>query len=1018
MNYAIIHVADIHYRKDAPEGASSIMKAFLKDLGERTQALSDHRFYIVFAGDIVRAGEDSDAYDAFAREMDANLNKVGIGKDSRIVVPGNHDLNKRAVEDAFEKCEKAIDEYTGVEEKFNDFIEKSSLLSGHFSNYESFLRGFARCSESFQSRGWGCELNDDIAVYCLNSALCSFGGASEVNDEGRLAIYTRNLSEWCNRTTCPVKILVHHHPLDHLNHWSATELQHIITDNFTLCLSGHNHRPELYFSQVPQKSLMCTAPPLFCGKDTILGYTVVLIENNVPSALIYREYSGGRFFPSARLAKTASGRVELGDPYLRHLHVMEMELHSALEPFKGQPSVFVEPKLSKKREFNDDQNELHALIDSPYDTLVVAPPQFGLTCLGLHMRLEAFKKHNFWEYVDAERTTAKRICSLISADLLHYKEDRATPTCFVLDNWNAGEVDHLAMVRNVIDAYPEVPVIILATDSVVLDTMGSLSRLNREFKLLHLQALSRGSMRQLVARYNADRKIGTEDVVLARLAEHMESINIHRTPLNCYTLLRVLDSSYNEKLVNKSKLMKAILFVLFTDSESFSYLGEKPEVDECAYVLGCFCSDLVLQGTRRFDASSFLARLKEICRENSIVLNVEAMVGVLVENSILLRRGNEYEFRHRFWIFYFAAEWMVHSNNFRQAILRDRNYVNYPEIMELYSGIDGRRTDAMEVLLSDLNSLIGQVDGKIGIERSFDPLSTLLWNPTDEYIRRTRSQIAEKVESSNLPADIKDKHADRHYQSVAPYDQSIRTFLKDYSVLSLLSSIKAASRALRNSPFVKVELRHSVASAIFQGWEEISRVAFWISPMLAKEGRAVHDGFAIRLAEGFSADLEQRFKEIICANPSNIVRILKDDLVSRKIGPLLSHSFLATDSKLQKHMIALFIATVRPSGWHEATLDYIDLLHPSSFYLGDILWTLSDQVRLGDLEQGEETSLKSLAAIILAKREYAPRVSDRGDRELAPNSILSEENRMAIDKLLKGNRRRWPWSDENIRKRE
>ena len=32
INHAIIHVADIHYRKDAPEGASSIIKAFLKDL--------------------------------------------------------------------------------------------------------------------------------------------------------------------------------------------------------------------------------------------------------------------------------------------------------------------------------------------------------------------------------------------------------------------------------------------------------------------------------------------------------------------------------------------------------------------------------------------------------------------------------------------------------------------------------------------------------------------------------------------------------------------------------------------------------------------------------------------------------------------------------------------------------------------------------------------------------------------------------------------------------------------------
>jgi len=1008
MNYAFIHVADIHYRKDAPEGASSIMKAFLEDLGKQTKARPNYQFYIVFAGDIVRAGGDVGAYEAFIREMDEQLDKVGLKKDARIIVPGNHDLNRCAVEEALEQCTQAYDEHTGVESEFNDFIDSSTLLTGHFSNYETFVRQFARCDASFQPQGWGCKLNEDVAVYCLNSALCSFGGANNIKDEGRLAIYTRDLVAWCNKTTCSVKILLHHHPLDHLTPWSRDELQHIIEDNFTVCLSGHNHLPEVYYSHVPQKALICTAPPLFCGKETTLAYSIILIEDNEPSAIIYREYAGGTFFSSSRLAKKENGQIDLENSRLRHLREMEAQLKHALEAFKGQPAVFVEPKLSKKREFNDDPNELHALIKSPYDTLIIAPHEFGLTCLGLHLRLEAFMKRGFWVYVDAEHTKARRVCSRIDEELLHYNKDRTELNCIVLDSWDAGTIDHVAMVKNIAAEYPGLPLVILAEDSMVLDATGNLSKLNRDFKLLHLQALSKGSMRQLVAGYNATKHIGEEDVVLSGLAEHMESINIHRTPLNCYILLRVLDGSYNEKLLNKSKLLKAILFVLFTDYESFSHLSEKPEVEECAYVLGCFCKDLVKQGTRSFDAATFAPKLNDICSKTAIVLNVHAMLAVLLENNILVRRGSELEFRHRYWIFYFAAEWMRHDEEFLQFVLKDQNYVNYPEIIEFYSGIDGKRADAMETLLSDLTMLIDQVDKKIGIERSFDPLSRLLWNPTDKYIQDMRIQIAERVESSNLPADIKDKHADGHYQSAAPYDQSIRTFLKDYSVLSLLNSIKAASRALRSSPFVDVDLKHKVTSAILQGWEEISRVAFWISPLLAREGRAVHDGFALRLAEGFSSDLEQRYKEVICCNPSNIVRILGGDLASKKIAPLLNDCFQATDSKPQKHMMALFIATVRPSGWYDATLNYINLLHPRSFYLGDILDALTSEVKLGDLEQGEEGSLKQLTGAILSKREYAPKVSDKGAKEIAPNRVLSEENRLPIDKLLKSKKTRWP----------
>jgi hypothetical protein len=381
------------------------------------------------------------------------------------------------------------------------------------------------------------------------------------------------------------------------------------------------------------------------------------------------------------------------------------------------------------------------------------------------------------------------------------------------------------------------------------------------------------------------------------------------------------------------------------------------------------------------------------------------MLGVFLENNILVSNGNQMEFRHRYWIFYFAAEWMRHDEEFKQFILKGRNYVNYPEIIEFYSGVDGKRADAMDMLLSDLTSLINQVDKKIGIESPFDPLSLLLWNPKDEYIQKARSQIAERVESSNLPADIKDKHVDLNYQSAAPYDQSIRKFLNDYSVLSLLNNIKAASRALRSSPFVEVELRRKVTTAILRGWEEISKVAFWLSPILAKEGRAAHDGFALRLSEGFSIDPNQRFKEIIIANPSNIVRILGGDLASKKIGPLLYECFLTTDSKLQKHMMMLFIVTVRPIDWYNEILNYINLLHPRSFYLGDMFSQLTHEIALGNLEKGEENLLTNLTGAIISKREYAPKVSDT--KGIPPNKLLSEENKMPIDKLLKGNRNNW-----------
>jgi hypothetical protein len=77
-----------------------------------------------------------------------------------------------------------------------------------------------------------------------------------------------------------------------------------------------------------------------------------------------------------------------------------------------------------------------------------------------------------------------------------------------------------------------------------------------------------------------------------------------------------------------------------------------------------------------------------------------------------------------------------------------------------------------------------------------------------------------------------------------------------------------------------------------------------------------------------------------------------------------------------------------------------------SFYLGDMLGTLTGEVTLGDLEHEEEPKLKLLARAILSKREYAAKAS--GAKEIPPNKLLNEENRLPIDKLLKDNQQSYP----------
>jgi len=1004
MKYAIIHMADIHYRHNAAEGASSIIKAFLTDLKNRIIDLSDYQIYIAITGDIVYAGSCLESYEAFIAELDSKLEAMGLPKSARIIVPGNHDIDRILVEDNLTKYKEVLERHSKDETQFNDFLSTPNILSDKFENYELFVSAFAKYDESFSRLGWGWNINSDIGVYCLNTALCSFGGVGNIKDEEKLAIYTRGLTEWCNNKTSTTNILLLHHPIDHLNVWSRRELQHIIENNFSLCLSGHNHLPEVFYTKVPSNSLMCTAPPLFCGKENILlAYSIILIEDGEPSSILYREYSNGQFLCGSRLAKKEDGIIKFNSTYLHNLQGLEKELKDALESFKGQPEVFIKPKISESRELNEDPNLLDSIVKSPENAVIVAPPQFGLTCLSLYMRVEAFKKRNFWIYIDASHIKARNVLKFIETQLHRYEKKIFEIKSIMIDGWDAGvkNKNHLTMVMQINSKYPKVPLILFSNSNAYMDPRYSLDNLSRKFRVLYLQPLSRNDMRKLISSYYGFQDVTKEDEVISHMTSHMESINIHRTSLNCLTLLRVLGSNYNEKLLNKTKLMKAILFVLFTDAESFSYSNIKPDVDECTAVLGIYCKNLIKQSSRSFNAKKFINKLKQICDDEYITLEVDGMVDVLIDNHILVKYDDMLEFKHTCWIYYFAAECMMHDTDFKSYILKDQKYTNFPEIIDFYAGIDGKRTDVLETLLLDLNNLIDKVDKSIGIQGSFNPLSTLVWNPSESFIEETKKQIVEKVESSNLPVEIKDKHADENYNSEAPYDQSINKFLNDYSVICLVRSIAASSRALRNSTLVSpATLKLEVSQAILNAWEEISKVIFWISPLLARNGRAVHDGFSLVLAGDFSDDLNLRFKQVITANPINVVTLLKDDLSSSKVGKLLYGTLKDGHSELQKHFIAIFLAKVRPVGWFDQLLKHINLLHASSYYLGNLLGTLEGEVRLGFINEKTEKQLKQLVGAVLAKHQYRSKSMRNRTKSIPANMMLNDDNKLPIDQLL------------------
>jgi len=260
---------------------------------------------------------------------------------------------------------------------------------------------------------------------------------------------------------------------------------------------------------------------------------------------------------------------------------------------------------------------------------------------------------------------------------------------------------------------------------------------------------------------------------------------------------------------------------------------------------------------------------------------------------------------------------MHHDRSFTDFILADMHYSRFPEVMEFYTGIDRQREDAVRILERDVRRGVATVKEKCGLPTDLNPLPLLKWNTTPEVLEKMHSELRDGVAESNLPALIKDRYADRNYDRSRPYSQTIRDILSGHSMASLMLSLSAASRALRNSDYVNPTDRQNLLSAIMEGWRQVSQILFVLLPPLVERGHAAFDGTWFVLIGDFGNDPVERIYRVLTVIPDNVVQWYQDDLYSPKMAPLLSNMLAKELDPLIRHEMILMQIAKRPDGWKE-----------------------------------------------------------------------------------------------------
>lgn len=624
---------------------------------------------------------------------------------------------------------------------------------------------------------------------------------------------------------------------------------------------------------------------------------------------------------------------------------LSKNLDDALSSFTSQPKVWVDPILSKSSEIardaeKADKIDLSDLILNPKSTIIKAPPQFGLTSFAHYLIREAWRNEDssLWLYLDAsslkphrsliEKATNSEL-GLIGAKLEDVK-------CVVLDSWKSHEENSLALLNKVCDFFKEVPLIVMQTiDDTKFLSQSDNTVLNRDFDALYLWSLSRGHIRKIVADYNNTKHIGNEDIVITRVVSDLEVLNLHRTPLNCLTLLKVSEIDFDESPVNRTEMIKRVLFLLFNIDDIPTY-KVRPDLKDCEYVLGYFCEKILRENSYIFSRSDFLQTSKKCCTERLIDLEVQVVFDVLFANHILIKCENGFRFKSTYWIYYFAAQRMHHNQIFSDYILEDMRYTNFPEIIEFYTGVDRQRENALKILIKDIRISSDKVQEKCGLPNGLNPYRLAQWQSSDEAVMKMQNEISNGVQESNFPESVKDQYSDLTYNRTQPYNQEIRGILAEHSFVFMMQTMKAGARALRNSDYVSPDIKRQLLQEIMCCWEQAAKVFMVILPILASRGHAVFDGAGFTLCGNFGDTPINRLQSILANIPYNVALLCQDDLFSQKMGPLLIDQFIKESDELKKHILIVLLINQRPRHWKQQIQQYIESVGKNSFYLLDV----------------------------------------------------------------------------------
>lgn len=314
-----LHLSDLHLGKDI-YNEKTVLKELLVDIKTQIEANDIKLDFVFITGDLTFSGQKKE-FEYIQEFLDKLLAITELNKDDIILVPGNHDVDRKQILSVARNSKKLLNNRDAISEIIGNETEREIYTQG-LKNFRDFLQNNFTWADVSRKNTLSYTINKKISgisvsVLALNTAWLAYG---DENEKGKIILGERQVREAFDEVNnSKIIIALMHHPFEWLEYFDANDVKTILDRRADFILNGHEHKLDIIGKgSIFGKAFKISAGSTYETRNHVNSYNIVSTDTLSGVATCYFrrfiDQDGGFWSEDNSLDKSISGgkiRVKL-----------------------------------------------------------------------------------------------------------------------------------------------------------------------------------------------------------------------------------------------------------------------------------------------------------------------------------------------------------------------------------------------------------------------------------------------------------------------------------------------------------------------------------------------------------------------------------------------------------------------------------------------------------------------------------------------------------------------------------